>query len=325
MPFAAGTAWTARSGGTQITDVADESSTPLPSSQVVTDSAGAIAPFLGPDDASSTLWMDFGGGTRFLLVTTDLAGRVDMIESGGGGYVSTSRTITAGDGLAGGGDLSTNRTIDVEFGTTSGTVAAGDDSRIVGALQRSGGTMTGALTLAGAPSSNLHAATKSYVDSAVTGGGIPASTVNAKGDLIVGTADDTVGRLAAGANGQIPVADSSQTTGLRWAYTNPVVVALTDASTIAIDASLGNLFRVTLGGNRTLGNPTNGVDGQRILLEIAQDGSGSRTLSLGTAWALGTDVTGITLTTTASKVDYIGAVFNSAASKWRILAFSRGF
>src|SRR5512142_3555486 len=36
---------------------------------------------------------------------------------------------------------------------------------------------------------------------------------------------------------------------------SPSVVALTDATTIAVDASLGNDFSVTLGGNRTLGAP----------------------------------------------------------------------
>lgn len=38
-----------------------------------------------------------------------------------------------------------------------------------GVLLKSGGTMTGALTLAGAPSSNLHAATKVYVDGVFAG------------------------------------------------------------------------------------------------------------------------------------------------------------
>jgi hypothetical protein len=33
------------------------------------------------------------------------------------------------------------------------------------------------------------------------------------------------------------------------------IVPLTDAATITTDASLGNLFRVTLASNRTLGNP----------------------------------------------------------------------
>jgi len=67
-------------------------------------------------------------------------------------------TLSASD-ISGLGNAATRN-----VGTTSGTVAAGDDSRITGALQRSGGTMTGALTLSGDPTSNLHAATKGYVD-----------------------------------------------------------------------------------------------------------------------------------------------------------------
>lgn len=41
-----------------------------------------------------------------------------------------SITVSAGTGLTGGGDLSANRSIDVDFGTTAGTVAEGDDSRL---------------------------------------------------------------------------------------------------------------------------------------------------------------------------------------------------
>ncbi len=51
------------------------------------------------------------------------------------GAAPTSRTITAGGGLTGGGDLTTNRTLAVAFGTTAGTVAAGDDSRFTTAIQ----------------------------------------------------------------------------------------------------------------------------------------------------------------------------------------------
>jgi len=39
-----------------------------------------------------------------------------------------------------------------------------------------GGTMTGALTLSGAPTNNLHAATKAYVDSATGGSGVTSAT-----------------------------------------------------------------------------------------------------------------------------------------------------
>ena len=47
--------------------------------------------------------------------------------------------------------------------------------------------------------------------------GIPATIIDAKGDLIAGTAADTAARLAVGTNGQTLVADSSTATGLKWA------------------------------------------------------------------------------------------------------------
>lgn len=46
--------------------------------------------------------------------------------------------------------------------------------------------------------------------------GIQPSIVDAKGDLIVATAADSVDRLAVGTNGQVLKADSSTATGLAW-------------------------------------------------------------------------------------------------------------
>ena len=43
-----------------------------------------------------------------------------------------------------------------------------------------------------------------------------STTINAKGDLLVGTADDTIGRLAVGTNGYYLQADSTAGTGLAW-------------------------------------------------------------------------------------------------------------
>ena len=47
--------------------------------------------------------------------------------------------------------------------------------------------------------------------------GIPATIIDAKGDLIVGTAADTAGRLAVGTNGYVLTADSGETSGIKWA------------------------------------------------------------------------------------------------------------
>lgn len=87
-------------------------------------------------------------------------------------------------------------------------------------------------------------------------------------------------------------------------------VVLTDASTIATDASQSNHFTVTLGGNRTLGNPTNLRNGVIVNWKVKQDGTGSRTLAYGSKfkWASGTAPT---LTTTASAVDYISGHYFS--------------
>ncbi len=53
------------------------------------------------------------------------------------GKVATSRLINSGTGLSGGGDLTADRTLAVSYGTTAGTAAQGNDSRITGAQQAS--------------------------------------------------------------------------------------------------------------------------------------------------------------------------------------------
>ena len=80
------------------------------------------------------------------------------------------------------------------------------------------------------------------------------------------------------------------------------VAALTDAATIAVDMGTANNFSVTLGDNRTLGNPTGLIAGQSGIIYITQDGTGSRTLAYSSFWDF-PDGTAPTLTTTAGAVD----------------------
>ena len=82
------------------------------------------------------------------------------------------------------------------------------------------------------------------------------------------------------------------------------ITALTDGATITPDFSANNSFSVTLGGNRTLANPTNIVAGQSGVFIITQDGTGSRTLAYGSYYKF-PGGTAPTLTTTASAVDMI--------------------
>jgi hypothetical protein len=108
-----------------------------------------------------------------------------------------------------------------------------------------------------------------------------------------------------------------------------IPVALTVAGagpyTVATDASLSNSFTLTATQTFTLSNPTNATDGQRVIWRIKQDGTGSRLISLDTNFRLGADITVVTLSTGANKVDYLGAIYNSTDGKWDVIAFIKGY
>ena len=82
------------------------------------------------------------------------------------------------------------------------------------------------------------------------------------------------------------------------------ITALTDAATISVNFASSNNFSVTLGGNRTLGNPSNVVAGQSGFIAVTQDGTGSRTLSYSSNWDFASGSPPI-LTTTAGATDII--------------------
>lgn len=91
------------------------------------------------------------------------------------------------------------------------------------------------------------------------------------------------------------------------------VVTLTDAATITLDASLANNFRVVLGGNRTLANPTNLIDGQVFNVRILQDDTGGRTLDFGSMYAFPGGVAP-TLTAAADSLDFMSCQYDAADS-----------
>ncbi len=91
------------------------------------------------------------------------------------------------------------------------------------------------------------------------------------------------------------------------------IATLTDAATITPDFGANQNFTVTLGGNRTLANPTNIVVGQTGSFFLVQDGTGSRTLSFGTYYDFAGG-TAPTISTTAAAVDRIDYIVRTATS-----------
>ena len=103
----------------------------------------------------------------------------------------------------------------------------------------------------------------------VAGVVVPANTSN----LTI-----TAGAIDVGTNVALKNATNTFTKAI-----NCTPVALTSGASIAVNASLGNVFTLTLATNATLQNPTNLGAGRYVFI-ITQDATGSRTLAFGSAY-----------------------------------------
>ena len=80
-----------------------------------------------------------------------------------------------------------------------------------------------------------------------------STIVDAKGDLLVATADNTLQRVAVGSNGYYLTADSAETPGVKWAPSTAIDSTIVDAKGDLIVASADNTpAKLTVGSNDTL-------------------------------------------------------------------------
>lgn len=102
------------------------------------------------------------------------------------------------------------------------------------------------------------------------------------------------------------------------------VETLTDAASIAVDAALGNKFHVILGGNRTLANPTNAIDGRVLIVRVQQDGTGGRTLAFDTKYRFRGDLATVALSTAANVIDRLAFEYVSGDDRWDCISYIKG-
>jgi hypothetical protein len=126
------------------------------------------------------------------------------------------------------------------------------------------------------------------------------------------------------ANQSIVVSGTAAAPTIATGTISSTVVTLTDAATIALNASLGNDFRVTIGASRTLGGPTIPTDGQQIRVQVTQGGAGSFTLSYNAVYDFGA-AGSPTLSTSVGAIDVLTFTYNATKVKWLYLGAALGF
>lgn len=103
-------------------------------------------------------------------------------------------------------------------------------------------------------------------------------------------------------------------------------IDLVDAPNIVTNSLLGEMFKVVLGGNRTIDNPLNPwVDGQKLTYKLEQDGVGSRTVTWGAAFRFGTTFPEPGLSGGSNNTDYVSFKWNVENGLWDCVGVALGF
>lgn len=134
--------------------------------------------------------------------------------------------------------------------------------------------------------------------------------------LVEQTGPDAFTKRAIGSAGGVQLYDAATAkTNVKQTFTKqqtPMSGTLTDAANVTWDGDTnGQIVSLTLAGNRAMAAPTNIVPNTTYLLRVAQDATGSRTLSWDAAFKFGS-AGAPALTTAASKVDFISFLGGAA-------------
>ena len=153
-------------------------------------------------------------------------------------------------------------------------------------------------------------------------GDITGSTINADGDTAAGD-NAAIGYTSAegliltgqGSTSDVVIKNDADATvfsiatGTTTATFAGTVLAKTDTDTsntgsVTLDFTANQNFVLTLTGNVTLANPSTEQVGQSGFIAFIQDGTGSRTITLGTDYETAA-AAGLTLTSTAAATDLV--------------------
>ena len=225
-----------------------------------------------PTDTNTTYTVGDGGLTQINFTSADNT-KLDGIEA--------SADVTDATNVAAAGALMDSELAGLAaVKATTGTFLTADQTKLDAIEASADVTDTTNVTAAGA-----------LMDSEVT---------NLAAVKAFATSDYATAAQGTTADAALPKAGGTMT-GTAVASTN---TDATNTGSVTLDFATNQNFVLTLTGNVTLANPTTETVGQSGFIACIQDGTGSRTLSLGTDYETAAGA-GITLTSTASATDLV--------------------
>ena len=322
---------TAAEGYGQLQDVDKSTLVPSPGAVPAWTAAttivqGYAADALVSKNAASGSAGAAAGSAADALVSENAASGSAGAAAGSAGDALASAGLSDGyadaAGISAGAAAQSASDANVSAGAAAGSAgaasgSAGDAAGSAGAASDSAATALASKNAAAVSEGN--AAGSAAAAAATLAGAVPKSLIDAKGDLLAGSADNTPVRLAAAANGSVLVTDSAQASGLK--YEGPTVFHKTTAQTLSTAektqalANLGVTLGTTVGAMPYVSDANGSIKAQPVvpllknMLANSDFTSGTTTGWLGTGGSLTNE--GNTLILTAADAVTPGYVTNN--------------